>query len=205
MYNPKSFSMPDLASAHRFIQTFGFAVVIDPTLGASHLPLTLRSGEGELGTLYGHMARANPQWRELEGSEVLVVFSGPHSYISPSWYQTRPMVPTWNYAAVHVKGRVRLTSNAETVAALDTLLAQHESSLLQSNEIITDEIRQRLLGAIVGFSIEIEQIEGKQKLGQQRSVADQRGTYAGLAASKGLEAQALAAYMRSLGIGVSSD
>ncbi|WLD57688.1 FMN-binding negative transcriptional regulator [Salinispirillum sp. LH 10-3-1] len=201
MYIPKAMKMVDLAAQHDFIDAHGFAAVVSADLQATHQPLVLHREEGKLGTLYGHFARGNPHWENLDGQDALVIFSGPHAYISPTWYAAKPNVPTWNYAAVHVTGRVSLLNAEQTLAVVEDTVRQYEPDLLAERTVITDAYRDKLLPAIVGFRLEITQLEGKQKLGQQRSTADQRGVFAALSGSKRLDDQALAAYMAATGLG----
>ncbi|MGL6251979.1 MAG: FMN-binding negative transcriptional regulator, partial [Billgrantia desiderata] len=105
MYVPPSMRLTR-EQAWALVERYGFAVLVGADLQATHLPLTLERSEGELGSLYGHFARANPHWRALDGNRALAIFSGPHAYVSPSWYASRPAVPTWNYLAVHATGRL---------------------------------------------------------------------------------------------------
>ncbi|MCL1127594.1 FMN-binding negative transcriptional regulator [Shewanella surugensis] len=171
-------------------------------LAATHLPLIFERDDGIKGSLYGHFARATPHWRQLDGEEVLVVFNSPHAYISPRWYDTTPNVPTWNYAAVQVKGRLQLLDDRQTLEVMEKTFAQFEPSLLVDNDISTPEYRQRLLAGIVAFKIEIINWQGKQKLGQQRSLADQQGVVKGLQASNTPESQCLLQYMQTTKLGL---
>ena len=202
MYIPKAMRMADLAAQHDFIDAHGFAVVVSADLQATHQPLVLKRDEGEFGVLYGHFARGNPQWERLDGQDVLAIFSGPHAYISPTWYAATPNVPTWNYAAVHVKGRVTLLDAEHTLTVVEDTVRQYEPQLLEERVVITDAYRDKLLPAIVGFRLEITHSEGKQKLGQQRSAADQQGVFAALSASNRPDDQALAQYMARTGLGM---
>lgn len=179
MYRPRTTRMP-LDEAQDLIDAHGFAVLLDGGLQASHLPLVLERGEGELGTLYGHFARANPHWQALDGQRVLAIFQGPHAYVSPRWYAARPAVPTWNYVAVHASGIVEILDDEATQAAFDGLLAKYEPDLLDDAAILSDDYRQRLLRGTVGFRIRLDDLQGKAKLGLNRSEADQAGVLAGL-------------------------
>src|SRR5687767_4420480 len=111
MYIPRAFQETRAEAIHDLIRAHSFGLLVSrqgETMEASHLPFLLDDGRGLHGTLVGHMARANPQWQALqEGAEALVIFSGPHAYISPSWYEIHPSVPTWNYATVHAYGTPR--------------------------------------------------------------------------------------------------
>ncbi|MCH4296667.1 FMN-binding negative transcriptional regulator [Shewanella sp. 3B26] len=190
----------DQAQACELIKREPFALLISAEGGieASHLPLIL----SDCGTrLYGHMARANPQWQELDGKSVLAIFSGPHAYISPNWYAKGPAVPTWNYTAVQVKGRVTLLEGAQAMDTLMETVNRFEPGLL-SGVLMPADYVARLSAAIVAFEIQIEKIEGKAKLGQQRKSDDQQGVTAGLEASTHREAGALLAEMYRLNLGL---
>ncbi|KXI29734.1 FMN-binding negative transcriptional regulator [Paraglaciecola hydrolytica] len=202
MYVPRNMQMENAEHYHTLIEDFGFGVLITQDLQVSHLPVYLVKDEGEKGVLYGHMARANPHWKALNSQQVKVIFNGPHSYISPSWYAVGPAVPTWNYAAVHVTGRATLLNDEQTLAAVHALVKQYEPALLDNEALMPADYQHKLAKAIVGFKIEITQIEGKQKLGQHKSIADQQGTVIGLERSKHPEAIALLAYMQQTGIGL---
>lgn len=170
MYTPSAFAETDKAKLHDFMRRHSFAVLNSHGEGgliASHLPLLLDAKSGPNGGLLGHMARANAQWKRVEG-EVLVVFSGPHAYVSPSWYEAPDTVPTWNYVAVHAYGTFHATDERE--ALLDILrrsVDTYESP--RSIPWVLDESAahvDKLLKAIVGFRIEITRLEGKWKLSQ---------------------------------------
>ncbi len=149
----------------------------DGALFASHLPLLLDSSAGQHGALLGHMARNNMQWRDLaSGTEVLVMFQGPHAYVPPGWYEPNPMsVPTWNFTAVHAYGVARILSEAELVETLHKLVDENEKAFPQPWKLeISRAMRERVLGAIVGFEIRLSRIEGKFKLSQNRTEQDRR-------------------------------
>ena len=181
MYLPPVFSESDLSLLQQFMRRYSFATLTShrDDFHASHLPLVLLPERGSKGTLIGHMARANPQWRDFDGEcRVLCIFHGPHAYISPSWYQERPAVPTWNYAVVHASGRPRTIEAPEELAKLiDRTVEEFEPALQDPNNDghSSFEYRAPLLNQIVGFEITIEELQGKFKLGQNRSLEDQRG------------------------------
>src|SRR5215467_5979107 len=130
MYIPKHFREDDLNTLHSLMRTYSFATLITQHEGipfASHLPFILDTERGPYGTLLAHMARPNPQWHDLTGEqEVLVIFQGPHAYISPSWYDVELSVPTWNYATVHAYGHPRIIDDqTELLAHLRILIATH--------------------------------------------------------------------------------
>jgi transcriptional regulator len=171
MYNPAHFSVSDLATLHDAIEQYSFALLVSQSGGemtASHLPLLLDRANGPNGTLLGHMARANPQWREAAGQPVLSIFSGPHVYVSPSWYEAREVVPTWNYVAVHAYGRMELMEDAAlTEELLRRTIDRYEGSRPQPWKLKgPEEFVTRLARQIVAFRIPIERLEGKWKLNQ---------------------------------------
>jgi transcriptional regulator len=161
------------------MQAYNFATVIttqaDGVPLASHVPLLIDTKRGVYGTLIGHLARANDQWKDMSTQEVLVIFQGPHAYVSPSWYQEHPSVPTWDYAVVHAYGKPRVIQDlGELEIMLHNLVQTHEArfeypwSIDQAQDFV-----QKRLPAIVGFEIEITRLEGKFKLSQNRSEEDQ--------------------------------
>ena len=149
-----------------------------------------------------HMARANPHWRDLEqAGEVLWVFRGPHAYISPSFYEPdHNSVPTWNYAAVHAYGRVRMTDEASLRAHLDSMVTRYERGRPApwSTAKLSEERIGNLLRGVVGFEVEIIRLIGKRKLSQNRSPADQRGVIAGLEEADDADSAAVGKLMREL-------
>jgi transcriptional regulator len=170
MYVPDAHAITEMAALHDFMRQYSFAMLVtsgSAGLIASHLPLLLDLECKPSGCLLGHMARANSQWRDVRG-EVLVVFSGPHAYISPSWYEEEGTVPTWNYAVVHAYGTFQIVEDRESV--IDILRRSvHTYEGPRSEPWIFDESAphvDRLLGAIVGFRIAISRLEGKWKLSQ---------------------------------------
>ena len=203
MYIPPPMKMDNQQQVFDLIEQFSFGVIVSNIEGleASHLPFMLDRGHGNKGRLLCHFAKANPQWKDLAEREVLVVFSGPHSYISPSWYANYPAVPTWNYSAVHVKGMVKISSKQDTAQLVKNMSAKYEPDLLDKHDIMSPEVIDKLSGAIIGLSIEISEIQGKFKLGQHRKIDDQQGVFKALSESDHNDAQQLARYMAALGIG----
>lgn len=206
MYLPSAFRQDDLAELHAQMQASPFALLTSAGAAgvqASHLPLLLAPDEGEFGTLYGHFARANPHWRDLQGgAEALAVFSGPDAYISPGWYPAKAehgkVVPTWNYIAVHARGPVELIEEPERLLQIVSRLSDQHESGRERPWAVSDAPREyidSMLRAIVGFALPIRRLEGKWKLGQNRSAADQAGVRDGLAASTSPGDRELAARM----------
>ena len=202
MYIPEQMAIDSHNEQLRVIADHGFALLVSSDLSLTHLPLVYEADERSQGHLLGHFARANRHWKSIDGEQVAAVFSGPHAYISPAWYAHGPAVPTWNYVAVHVHGRLRIVDGDETDRILDRMLAHFEPELLIDRAIVTPEIQRQMRGAIVGFRIVIDRIEGKRKLGQQRSSDDQRGVVAGLRNSGRREAADLLDYMSHTGLGL---
>lgn len=175
MYTPSSFVETDVVKLHDFIESHSFGTLV--TAGnsnsiASHLPLLLDREAASQGKLNGHMARANRQWKDADGTEALVIFHGPHAYISPNWYEDKNVVPTWNYVAVHVYGDLCIVSDRD--ALLQTLretVGKYEGTSAQPWSIEEPDqlFLEGLLDLIVGFEIEITRIEGKWKLSQNHT------------------------------------
>jgi transcriptional regulator len=207
MYVPAPFSEENAATLAAFIRRYSFATIVSHDGSApfaTHMPVLLDGTRGPHGTLVSHMARANPQWRQFEdGREVLVIFTGPHAYVSPAWYAVQPAVPTWNYSAVHVYGRPRLVSDAERLAEmLRELIEFFEAPRADRwDGELPPEFRDRLVGGIVGLEIEITRIEGKFKLSQNRSAEDRARVAEKLAASADQTERETAALMRSMTAG----
>lgn len=196
MYVPPAFDQPDLAACHGLIEANGFATLISAGAGGAvplgtHIPFLLDRTRGPNGTLIGHMARANPH-RELLGGEALVIFQGPHAYVSPAWYEAAPAVPTWNYIAVHAYGAPSITDDPGAVRAMLARLAEvHEGARAAGapegspnapwqfaslpGDFVDDMIR-----GIFAFEIPIARLDGKWKLSQNRSATDRAGVIDGL-------------------------
>ena len=191
MFIPSSFRISDRDTLLVFIERYGFATLVstDPNgvPFATHVPLLLdRSSD----LLLGHIARANPQWEMFGGRESLAIFHGPHAYVSPSWYTVAPAVPTWNYATVHVYGIPRVIDAERTADVVDRLVSKYEKHRPNpwAGEM-PDDYRRRMLAGIVGFEMPLTRLEGKFKLGQNRSAEDRAGTIAGLHADGGEAAE----------------
>ena len=207
MYTPSNFAIDDLHELHQQILGTRLAVLVtygEQGLQASHLPLLLSSDQGENGTLYGHFAKANPQWKELQnGAEVLVIFAGADAYISPGFYPSKAehgkVVPTWNYVAVHAYGTAEVFTDTDRLRTLVSALTdRHEAGRANPWKVAdapADYI-DGMLKAIVGFALPIQRLEGKRKLSQNRNAADITGVREGLAASPDVHDQALAHLMR---------
>jgi transcriptional regulator len=198
MYIPTEFTMDDEQEAFDFIENYSFGELITSSQGelkASHVPLLL---DMDKNLLLGHFARNNDHWQELETAEdLLVIFQGPHTYVTPSWYESEQMVPTWNYVAVHVKGKARLASDSELLDFVTRLSDKHESQFEKPWTVgkVGDKKLAALLRAIVGFKIDIEQVLGKAKMSQNRKESDQQGVIRGLQSKKDPTANLVAKLM----------
>ena len=199
MYTQRSHRNDDPDALRRVIETYPFAILVSQHDGepyASHLPFMWTSG-GEHGVLLGHMARANPQWKTWDSTtRVLVIFNGPHSYISPAWYEQQVTVPTWNYVTVHASGVPVLVHETGRLRRLVTDLTRRYESQDGWTVERAEPIMETELKAIVGFEIAIDRIEGKFKLNQNRSEADQRGVVRALEQSSDRDQREIAELMR---------
>lgn len=191
MYIPPAFEEKSVAVMHDLMRAHPFAAIVTAGSGglvATHIPLMLHADAGEYGALRGHVARANLQWSEsTRDTDALVIFSGPHHYISPSWYPTKQqdgrVVPTWNYAVVHAYGPLIAHSDpAWLVDHLNSLVTQQESSFEDPWKLADapPDYIERQMRAIVGIEIPIRRLEGKWKLSQNRNESDREGVLQGL-------------------------
>jgi len=194
VYNPPAFREQDLASLHEHITAVGLATLV--TVGddgplVSHMPFLLDARSGRYGELAGHLARANPQWSASDFSKpALAIFMGADAYVSPSWYPSKQehgrVVPTWNYATVHARGKLEIYDDPKRLAAhVARLTARHEGRFAAPWQVgdAPDDYVQSQLKGIVGIVLKIEVLEGKMKLSQNRPVADRRGVVDALRAS----------------------
>lgn len=189
MYIPPAFNETDQTAIHTLMRDYSFAILITSQNGvpfATHLPFILDTERGPHGTLYAHMARANPQWRSFDQHQhALVIFQGPHAYISPSWYEQTPSVPTWNYATAHAYGIPQIIEDDTIVERLlTTLIETHESAFPEPwKPQLPHEYLQRQMRALVGFEIPITRLEGKWKISQNRTATERHAVSAALRTS----------------------
>lgn len=181
MYIPPAFRSDDPDLAWQLVEDIRFGCLITGgDLMASHLPFMVERGEPPL--LVGHLARANPQCKELDAAPVLVNFLGPNTHISPSWYTTSPRAPTWNYVAVQVRGRARVTQDRERLRrmVLDlSALMEPDGSPWEAAELDSAYV-DKLLPGIVGFTIEVDHVDVQLRLSQQNNADDQAKVRAAL-------------------------
>ena len=199
MYTPEHFAMDDPAQQAALIADYPFAQLVtvdgDGLPHATHLPYLYYDGR-----LDGHMAKSNPQWRHFQpGREVLTIFSGPHGYISPTWYPGEPNVPTWNYVTLHVYGIPRLIEDGGEKKARQTRLVEAMDRGFAKPWVmdLPAAYEQGMLSGIVTFDIEIIRMEGKAKLSQNRKPEDLQGAITGLRATGRAEDAQLADLMAS--------
>jgi len=202
MYIPPHFAENDVARLHQFIEHNSFGLLVTQTDGtptASHLPFLLDRTVGQHGAIIGHMARANPQWQTAAGQNALVVFSGPHAYISPTWYDAPKTVPTWNYAAVHATGPIEIIEAPMAILEiLQATVGLYEGEM--PNPWSMGEVNayvESLLRQIVGFRIEIASLEGIWKLNQNHPQERRRKVISALRGRPDENSQAIAALMEA--------
>lgn len=205
MYTPKFNQVTDRAVLIEAMQTYSFAILIGPLNAsesesphhATHLPLVVKD-EGPHGLLEGHFAKANSHWQSLANHETLVVFPGPHSYVSPSLYAEELSVPTWNYIAIHAYGTLSLIeTDAEKGALLAGLIQANDPAYADQWRTLPDGFRRTMLAGIVGFRIPIASIEGKFKISQNRPEVDRCAVH-DAQASGSPDQRALAVWMKRL-------
>ncbi|MCW5517009.1 FMN-binding negative transcriptional regulator [Muriicola sp. Z0-33] len=172
MYIPKQYKHEQLSEVKEFIRENAFAILVNEVSGrpwATHIPLELEMDENGKEFLVGHIAKANPQWQNFdEQKEVLCIFNGPHSYISSSWYKEEE-VPTWNYIAVHIYGRLTILDEAAVLNSLHKLVDKYETN--SKNPVSLHNMSKntmRQIKGIVGFKIEIKEVQAAYKLSQGR-------------------------------------
>ncbi|MGA8043897.1 MAG: FMN-binding negative transcriptional regulator [Terracidiphilus sp.] len=205
MYIPRFNEVNDRNLLLEAMRRYSFAILFSPAAEpdeahgplATHLPLVVKD-EGEYGVLEGHFARANPHWKSLTGREVLVVFPGPHSYVSPTLYTEELSVPTWNYIAIHAYGTLQLVEeDAGKEELLGGLIAMHEPAYRARWQSMPEGYRRTMLSGIVGFRIPLSRLEGKFKVSQNRN-ATEREHVQGAHAAGDSDQQELAAWMKRL-------
>lgn len=196
MYIPKHFQLHEKGTILAFMRQYPFATMVSTVNGhpvATHLPFHLKEAGDEL-VLTAHMAKANPQWKDME--EVLVIFQGPHAYISPQHYEKEDNVPTWNYVAVHAYGTVKIiTDETKGYAMLEELMQQSEPGYLAQWERLSPDYKQRLYKGIVPFEVTVTELQAKHKLSQNKTAQERQQIITALEQEDQTTA-AIAGYMR---------
>ena len=205
MYIPEFNREEDRATILAFMRANPFAVLVSNVDGipfATHLPLLIDDADDQI-VIQGHMAKANAHWKSMkEGEESLIIFHGPHAYISPSLYESRESVPTWNYAAVHVYGEPTLFTDEESLrATLHRMIDTFESSYMTQWSELSEEYRSRMMKHIVGFNIKVKRLEGKFKLSQNRTKGEQARVIQCLNQSQDSNILGVAQLMQQEGLG----
>ena len=176
LYVPSHFRVDDGSRLFEFIERYAFGTLVSSGaagMHVSHIPFVPERGADGAVRLLGHVARANPHWQALEeATQTLAIFHGPHAYVSPTWYQQHPSVPTWNYAVVHAHGKARLHDEFELRDLVGRLAAIYEDGRPKPWRIADQpaDYVSKMVSAIVGFTLEVETLEGKFKLSQNRPV-----------------------------------
>jgi transcriptional regulator len=203
MYTPAYYRKESVEEVVSFIRKNPFGIVVSQGEGApigSHIPFELmEDAEGKM-VLQGHISRANPQWKNFEKNpEVLVIFNGPHAYVSSGWYN-HINVPTWNYIAVHVTGSLKIIGEEELYRSLKTLVDRYEQGSAKPVvlENLPQEMINKYLKGIVGFNISINKLEGKWKLSQNRDEDDFKNIISHLENLNDINSKLVAEEMRKL-------
>lgn len=201
MYIPENYSMTNQAEIHEFLRSHGFALLINQTLGklwATHVPLMLDFKSDGTPYLLGHISKVNPQQEGFaENNEILAVFTGPHAYISSSWYD-HENVPTWNYIAVHVYGKIKIHSHEEAVLGLKKLVdnyEKHSEKPIRIEDLSAKTMREAR--GIIGFEIEITAIQAQKKLSQNRDDFNYQNIISQLENQDDAQANAIAKAMKN--------
>ena len=205
MYIPEFNRQEDRSTALSFMRANPFAILVSNADGvpfATHVPVLIEEHADQL-VVRSHMARANPHWKSMkEGKESLIIFHGPHAYISPSLYEIRESVPTWNYAAVHVYGEPTLFSGEEGLTeTLNQMINTFESSYMAQWSEMSEEYRSRMMKHIVGFEIKAKRLEAKFKLSQNRTKGEQARIIESLSQNPDSNISGIAELMRQAGLG----
>ena len=199
MYSPSYNRLENRAELLEFMRDNGFPLLVTGTGGtlhASHLPSMVHDRDNEI-VLDMHMARSNPQWKEFFDDEVMVVFSGPHAYVSPRWYLEKERVPTWNYAAVHAYGVAKVIADRKLkYESQRRLVARLDPEWLPRFDALRQEYVDNMLDGIVNFEVRVTRIETRWKLSQNRGRAEQDSIASHLEGSADSSARALAALTR---------
>jgi len=199
MYSPPYNQVDDRTELVQFMRANGFPVLVTGTGGAlhaSHLPITVHE-QGEQIVIDMHMAKNNPQWREFFDDEVLVIFAGPHAYVSPRWYADQERVPTWNYAAVHAYGVPAIISDRNAKAESQRRLIESlDPQWLPKHDALSPTYVDQMLDGIVNFSIAVTRVETRWKLSQNRGRREMEQIAAALDESKDSSERALATLTR---------
>ena len=200
MYIPELYKNENEEEINAFLQKNSFGILVNRTNGklwATHIPLELDTNENGKSILFGHISKENPQWESFESdAQVLAIFSGPHSYVSSSWYE-KENVPTWNYIAVHIYGKIKIIEGDAVVASLKKLTDKYEQNSV--NPVRIEELSSKTMrqtSGIIAFEIEIESIEAVKKMSQNRNEKDYQNVISELEKTKETSALEVANIMK---------
>lgn len=201
MYIPPYYKQTDEQKLVDFMKAFNFASLISSTndeIRATHLPFVIEH-RGDKIYLVSHLAKANPQWNEFIEKELLVIFQGPHGYVSPTHYEKQQNVPTWNYIAVHAYGKATIIDeNEQVVALMEKMIFAFEPAFIKQWNILSTDYKNAMLTGIVAFEIEVSRLEGKFKLSQNKTEKEQERIATHFDSSTNVNEQALATAMKNL-------
>lgn len=202
MYRPTVFQEDNIDKLISFIRANSFATLVSISDGipcASHIPLVVTIEE-DVVKLTGHLAKQNPQWQSFSVAESLAIFTGAHAYISPTLYEKHESVPTWNYIAVHAYGTPTVITLADSPKAMnemiDKMVDTYESTYQKQWDGLSEKYREGMMNGIVGFEMTVSRLEGKYKLSQNKSQADQQNISKSLLKSTDLIDQSIGAEMK---------
>lgn len=198
MYIPKFNRLEDQNEALDFIKTFSFGTIVtskDNVPTATHLPFLIELKNEKI-LLTSHFAKANGQWKDVKENQVLTIFSEPHAYVSPRNYQKELNVPTWNYIAVHAYGKGRLITDTNKVKeVLENTILNYEASYKTQWDALPKDYKERMSKGIVAFEIEVEDLQAKKKLSQNKTAIEQKNIIHSLSNSLNSNEQLIAHYM----------
>lgn len=201
MYIPGFNSFTDGQEVVAFMQRYRFATIVTQVNGlpvATHLPFLVKEENDKL-VLQAHFAKANPQWKEIEGNTSLVIFTEPHAYISPNNYEKVENVPTWNYIAVHAYGKAQILDSVEQkTELLKHTINTFDSAYLRQWDALSEQYRSKMMNGIVAFEIEVTDLQAKKKLSQNRSELERENIITSLGKSSDTNEREIAAYMSDL-------
>ncbi|MCB9034296.1 MAG: FMN-binding negative transcriptional regulator [Chitinophagales bacterium] len=198
MYIPKHFKQQDIDKLHSFMQQYPFAILITTENNkpiATHLPFVINKQNNSI-ILTSHISKQNNQLNNIENKEALVIFQEPHHYISPTLYEHEKNVPTWNYVAVHCYGKLQLhTNNEQRIAVLEQMINSFEPKYREQWKTLDDTYKNNLLKGIESFDIVVEEIQGKEKLSQNKTAQERTNIKNHLLQQEDSNAQALGKMM----------
>ena len=200
MYIPKAFLTTDQSEIISFIKKYSFGTIITVDEGkpiATHLPFLVVEQDEKM-FLKSHFASVNPQAKSLEGQEILVIFTEPHAYVSPKFYEKKQNVPTWNYLAVHIYGGAKIIEDeAGKLELLEKTIQNYEEEYLKQWNNLALDYKLKMLKGITAFEIEVSDIQAKKKLSQNKTVIEQQNIIKAFENSADSNENQIAEYMKT--------